>query len=465
MTVLLQDFLSGNLGSTLASGTAGAVTDSSFAALPVVAGSDTIKLVLDPDGTAGDPEIITITVHTSSSTTATITRASEGTTARQHLATTKWVNAVTTTDFNRLGFDGTIAADLTGNVTGNASGTAGVATTVTLTDEGADATCFPVFAQDATGNVALETDASALTYNATNGELTATTFVGAVTGNVTGNASGSSGSCTGNAATATLAADATKLATARAINGVAFNGTAPITVTAAAGTLSGTELKAEVVTSSLTSVGTLTALTVSGTTNSSGITNSGGDITNANNYFQTAGVIRNIADQDWALRVGNDAAVTTPDNKAVVAVVWDSNHGSAANMGISLMFNESVSTKTFLKFQYATGVDGGNIQSNGTTTTLNNPSDIRYKENITSVSGAVDALRGVDVISYNRIGHDVTRVGFSAQNVQSIPEFAEFVRTEEDDEDARLHLAESEFVPYLVKAVQELTDRLEAVEG
>jgi len=54
---------------------------------------------------------------------------------------------------------------------------------------------------------------------------------------------------------------ATALATARAINGVDFDGSAAITVTAAAGTLSGTELKSTVVTSSLTSVGTLTALT------------------------------------------------------------------------------------------------------------------------------------------------------------------------------------------------------------
>ena len=48
------------------------------------------------------------------------------------------------------------------------------------------------------------------------------------------NVTGSSGSCTGNAATATA------LATARAINGVDFNGTAPITVTAAGSTLSDT---------------------------------------------------------------------------------------------------------------------------------------------------------------------------------------------------------------------------------
>ena len=43
------------------------------------------------------------------------------------------------------------------------------------------------------------------------GVVTATTFKGALTGNVTGDASGSSGSCTGNAATATLATNASGL--------------------------------------------------------------------------------------------------------------------------------------------------------------------------------------------------------------------------------------------------------------
>ena len=66
---------------------------------------------------------------------------------------------------------------------------------------------------------------------------------------------------TGNAATAT------KLATARNINGVAFNGSADITVTAAAGTLTGSSLNATVTGSSLTSVGTIT----SGTWNGSSI--------------------------------------------------------------------------------------------------------------------------------------------------------------------------------------------------
>jgi hypothetical protein len=66
--------------------------------------------------------------------------------------------------------------------------------------------------------------------------VTSTTFVGALTGNAT---------------------TATTLATARAINGVDFDGSAAITVTAAAGTLTGTTLNSTVVTSSLTSVGTI----------------------------------------------------------------------------------------------------------------------------------------------------------------------------------------------------------------
>lgn len=58
------------------------------------------------------------------------------------------------------------------------------------------------------------------------------------------------------------AGSATKLATARAINGVNFDGTGPITITAAANTLTGNTLNSGITTSSLTSVGTLGSLTV-----------------------------------------------------------------------------------------------------------------------------------------------------------------------------------------------------------
>lgn len=65
--------------------------------------------------------------------------------------------------------------------------------------------------------------------------------------------------------TATTATTATTLATARNINGVSFNGSADITVPAAAGTLTGSTLAAGVTGSSLTGLGTLTGLTMGGT--------------------------------------------------------------------------------------------------------------------------------------------------------------------------------------------------------
>jgi hypothetical protein len=57
---------------------------------------------------------------------------------------------------------------------------------------------------------------------------------------------------------------AATLTTPRAINGVNFDGSAAITVTAAAGTLSGNTLKSTVLASSLTSVGTLTSFRSTG---------------------------------------------------------------------------------------------------------------------------------------------------------------------------------------------------------
>ena len=102
-----------------------------------------------------------------------------------------------------------------GALTGNAD-TATLASTVTVADS-TSATCSVALFESATGSLAAKTDAG-LTYNASTGVLTATGFSGPLTGNVTGN-------CSGTAATVTGAAQA-----------------------------------------AITSLGTLTSLTVSGTT-------------------------------------------------------------------------------------------------------------------------------------------------------------------------------------------------------
>ena len=94
--------------------------------------------------------------------------------------------------------------------------------------------------------------------------VTATNFTGALTGNVTGNVTGNitgdlTGNVTGNASTAT------KLAATKNINGVPFDGSANITIAADANTLTGTTLASNVLSSSLTSVGTITTGVWSGT--------------------------------------------------------------------------------------------------------------------------------------------------------------------------------------------------------
>lgn len=126
----------------------------------------------------------------------------------------------------------------------------------------------------------------------------ATTFSGALTVNgasVTGGASLASvnlsagntslnlgtGAITSGAITApSISGSAATLTTARTINGVSFNGSANITVTAAAGTLTGTTLNATVVTSSLTAVGILASPHMTGpTVDSGGMTITSGGMT------------------------------------------------------------------------------------------------------------------------------------------------------------------------------------------
>jgi len=72
---------------------------------------------------------------------------------------------------------------------------------ITVADESSDTTCFPLFVTAATGTLPPKSGTN-LTFNASSGALTATSFVGALTGNVTGNASGTAATVTGAAQSA-----------------------------------------------------------------------------------------------------------------------------------------------------------------------------------------------------------------------------------------------------------------------
>ena len=130
----------------------------------------------------------------------------------------------------------------------------GSAATTWEVDASSANTIGKIVARDSTGSFA-------------GGTITADQFIGPLIGNVTA----ISGTSTFYNLVANniqgftfngLAAQASVLAPGRAINGVQFNGSQDITVTAAAGTLSGATLASGVVNSSLTSVGTLAGVEV-----------------------------------------------------------------------------------------------------------------------------------------------------------------------------------------------------------
>ena len=116
------------------------------------------------------------------------------------------------------GSAGTIVADLEGDVTGDVTGNADTATTATnitaSANNSTNETVYLTFVDGATGTQGIETD-TGLSYNPSTGVVTAGEFSGTVTG---------------------TAEYATRLANARTIGGVSFDGTAnivPNTITVA----------------------------------------------------------------------------------------------------------------------------------------------------------------------------------------------------------------------------------------
>lgn len=123
-------------------------------------------------------------------------------------------------------FSSTIAADISGNAaTATTATTAATATTATnatnvaTTAVSTNASFFPLFvASSSNGNQACDLDAD-LTYNPSTNSLTATTFVGALSGNATTATSATSAT---TATTATTATNATNIATTSVSTNASF---------------------------------------------------------------------------------------------------------------------------------------------------------------------------------------------------------------------------------------------------
>ena len=207
---------------------------------------------------------------------------------------------------------------------------------------------------------------------------------------------------TGNAATATV------LETTRAINGVNFDGSAAITVTAAAGTLTGTTLKSTVTASSLTSLGTVATGTWQGTavadtyvandlTISGGTVNSSviGGTTAAAGTFTTLSATGNVTLGD---AVGdsvtfNAGTATIPNNltfSGTGTVKMPVGTTAQRPSGSSGMFRYNSTTGKFEGYTAAWGSVGGGATGGGSDEVfVENSDDVTVNYTITSGKNAM----------------------------------------------------------------------------
>jgi hypothetical protein len=171
---------------------------SNYTAFKAQAQSSDITLTLPADSPTGG-----YVLKANASTPTTLEWAADSATdnTKMPLAGGTFTNDVTFTGDASNGLWDKSASAFVANLTGNVTGTASIATSITVADESSDTTCFPLFATAATGDLGAKSGSN-LTFNSSSGALTATSFVGALTGNVTGNVSGSAATVTGAAQSA-----------------------------------------------------------------------------------------------------------------------------------------------------------------------------------------------------------------------------------------------------------------------
>lgn len=94
-----QNFLGGKVDDNPLTSGATTLTSSALAAMVAIGSTQHLPIILDPDAIFGAPEVVYVTAHTASATTATILRGQESTTARAHQQDVDWVHGATVLDF------------------------------------------------------------------------------------------------------------------------------------------------------------------------------------------------------------------------------------------------------------------------------------------------------------------------------------------------------------------------------
>lgn len=133
MARLRSNNVFGTLTNNPLTNTGTTMNSAGLANLVAVAGVDRAVITLDPNRVNGAPEIVYVTAHTGSATSATILRGQEGTAARQHPSGTFWVHAPTALDLalGQIGYDDVVGDQ--GGITTTETDVTGLAVTFMAT--------------------------------------------------------------------------------------------------------------------------------------------------------------------------------------------------------------------------------------------------------------------------------------------------------------------------------------------
>lgn len=231
--------------------------------------------------------------------------------------------------------------------------------------------------------------------------------------------------------------------------------------------------------SSVSGIGTVQGLTLSGTVTSSGSLTLGGaiDLRDASNTTTPSIQISGANDTD-----ANSGGVgqAFSDTQGVLNLQGLSSNSNSTVMAIAGEDNTSNSMGNVMAFFMASHLGPGYTLTgkiianrNSGTVSFSNGSDYRMKKNITSMTGSLNKIKSLNPVNYNLIDiyedpNPLLIEGFLAHELQEQIPNAVIGEKDAVNEDGSIKAQSVDLVkiiPYLVGAIKELTARVEALEN
>jgi len=182
-------------------------------------------------------------------------------------------------------------------------------------------------------------------------------------------------------------------------------------------------------------------------------------------------------DYDFRVESSNKAYMFVVDGGNDKVAIGDDNDSAVFEDGILtvtrsgecvLVVRRNGSNGELVKFMDG-GTDCGSIDQDGAGTAYNTSSDYRLKENEVTISDGLSRLNQLKPYRFNFKDYpDITRDGFFAHEVQSVVPYAvigEKDAIDDNGEIKRQMIDQSKLVPLLVSAIQELSAKVDALEG